>query len=78
MSEPVVYVGPGFRDSELTTFKIYTEMPERFAAHPIYKHLFVPPSRLSEARMEIAKKGTPRNVFYQKAIAEHQEKKGGK
>lgn len=75
---PVVYVGPGFRDSELSTYKIFEEMPAAYAEHPIYKHLFVPTDKLDAARKEIAQTGSLRHIFYQKAVAEHEEKKGGK
>ncbi len=74
---PMIYVGPGFRDTDLATFKIYADgIPAEYAGHPVYRPLFVPPAELNAARQEIKQKGTVRNVLYHRAIAEH-EKKGG-
>lgn len=74
---PMIYVGPGFRDTDLATFKIFADgIPAEYAGHPVYKHLFVPPSDLNAARQEIKQKGSLRNVLYHRAIAEH-NKKGG-
>lgn len=75
---PMIYVGPGYRDTDLATFKIYASgIPKEYVDHPIYKHLFVSPEDLDAARKEIREKGSLRNVFYCRAIEEH-EKKGGK
>lgn len=75
---PVIYVGPGSRDTDLTTFKIFADgIPENYVGNPTYELLFVSPEELDEVRREIAQNGTARNVLYQRAVAEH-EKKGGK
>ena len=75
---PVIYVGPGFRDTDLTTFKIFADgIPENYVGNPTYELLFVSPEELDEVRREIAQNGTARNVLYKRAVAEH-EKKGGK
>lgn len=74
---PMIYVGPGFRDTDLATFKIYTDgIPAEYDGHPVYRLLFVTPAELNAARQEIKQKGTVRNVLYHRAIAEH-NKKGG-
>lgn len=74
---PMIYVGPGFRDTDLATFKIYADgIPAEYDGHPVYRLLFVTPAELNAARQEIKQKGTVRNVLYHRAIAEH-NKKGG-
>lgn len=75
--QSVIYVGPQFKDGEMRTFKFYREIPARFAEDPVYKHLFVPPDKLVEAREQIARKGTALNIFYQQAVAAHQKEEGG-
>ena len=52
---PVIYVGPGFRDTDLTTFKIFADgIPENYVGNPTYELLFVSPEELDEVRREIA------------------------
>lgn len=71
---PVVYVGPGFRDSILSTFAIFAEgIPAEFKDDPVYKHLFVSPDKLNEARAEVGRKGTALNTFYKKALEQHEK-----
>ena len=37
---PVIYVGPGFRDTDLTTFKIFADgIPENYVGNPTYELL---------------------------------------
>ena len=55
---PVIYVGPGFRDTDLTTFKIFADgIPENYVGNPTYELLFVSPEELDEVRREIAQNG---------------------
>lgn len=50
---PVIYVGPGFRDTDLTTFKIFADgIPENYVGNPTYELLFVSPEELDEVRRE--------------------------
>ena len=73
---PLVYVGPGFRNSRLSTFGLFADgVPEKFQG-TIYEKLFVPVNKLNAARREIAESGTALHVFYKQAIDEHA--KGGK
>lgn len=78
-AEPVIYVGPGFRDSLLNTYAIFADgIPAEYKDDPTYKHLFVTTAKLNEARELVKKKGSSLNIMFQKAIAEHEAKKGGK
>lgn len=73
---PVVYVGPGFRDSRLATFAIFADgVPAEYKG-TIYEKLFVKPEHLNEARKAIGTTGTALHTFYMMADEEH--KKGGK
>lgn len=75
---PMIYVGPGYRDTQLSTFNIFADgIPETYRDHPIYQHLFVPPEKLNEARAEVKSKGSMLHVFYQQAVEDHEKKKGG-
>lgn len=66
---PMIYVGPGARNSILSTFAIFADgIPAEFANDDILKHLFVTPDKLNEARQAVGKKGTALNTFYQKAV----------
>lgn len=66
---PVIYVGPGARNSILSTYAIFADgIPAEFANDDILKHLFVTPDKLNEARQAVGKKGTALNTFYQKAV----------
>lgn len=78
-NKPVVYVGPGFRDSRLSTYAIFADgIPDEYKDNPTYKHLFVTPDKLNEARQLTKKKGSALNTMFQAAVKEHEEKKGGK
>ncbi len=71
---PVIYVGPGFRDSILSTFTIFAEgIPAEYENDPVMKHLFVSPEKLNAARAEVGRKGTALNTFYQKALEQHEK-----
>lgn len=68
---PLVYVGPGFRNSRLSTFGLFADgVPDEFSG-TIYEKLFVPVERLNEARQEVATSGSALNVFYKQALVEH-------
>lgn len=70
---PLVYVGPGFRNSRLATFGIFADgIPQEFQG-TIFAKLFVPAARLNEARAAIAKKGTAMHEFYQQAVEAHKK-----
>lgn len=71
-STPLVYVGPGFRDSILSTFAIFAAgIPAQYADDPVFKHLFVSPERLNEVRAEVGRKGSALNIFFNKALEQH-------
>lgn len=75
-SEPLVYVGPGFRDSLLSTYGIFADgVPKEFRG-TIYEKLFVPASKLDAARALLKQKGSYLSVFFAQALKEHVEKKG--
>ncbi len=75
-AEPVVYVGPAFRDSILSAFKVYRDgIPAEFAGDVVYRHLFVPVSELNQAMEDVKTKGTLLHTFYEKAVAAHSSKK---
>ena len=76
---PMVYVGPPVKGTILhSTFIVFAEgIPEEYRTHPTFKHLFVPPGRLDQARKEIGKAGSLRNTYYKRAVEETNEK-GGK
>ncbi|SHK45176.1 hypothetical protein [Megasphaera elsdenii] len=73
---PVIYIGPGFKDSRLNHGMIFAQgIPEPEANDDVLKHLFVTPSELNQAMNDVAIKGTALNTFYQEAV---KRKKGGK
>lgn len=75
-AEPLVYVGPGFRDSLLSTYGIFADgVPEEFKG-TVYEKLFVPASKLDAARALLKQKGSYLSVFFAQALKEHAEKKG--
>lgn len=75
-AEPLVYVGPGFRDSFLSTYGIFADgVPEEFKG-TIYEKLFVPASKLDAARALLKQKGSYLSVFFAQALKEHAAKKG--
>lgn len=70
---PLIYVGPGFRDTELSTYGIFADgVPTKYQG-TIYEKLFVLPKELNEARREIASIGSMLHTFYQQAVKEHQQ-----
>ncbi|WP_455048780.1 hypothetical protein [Mitsuokella sp.] len=72
---PLVYVGPGFKDSRLSTYGIFADgVPQEYKG-TIYEKLFVPAAKLNEARETIKKKGSYLRIFYEQAKAEHDAKK---
>ena len=76
VGEPLVYVGPGFRDSLLSTYGIFADgVPEQFKG-TVYEKLFVPASKLDAARALLKQKGSYLSVFFAQALKEHAEKKG--
>lgn len=73
---PLIYCGPGFRNSRLSTFAIFADgVPDEYQG-TIYEKLFVKPEELNDARIQIGKTGTALNTFYMMAVEEHE--KGGK
>lgn len=71
----VIYVGPLVRGTILTPMTIFEDgIPKDYREHPTFKHLFVAPERLDQARREIGRKGSLRNTYYNRAIAESQKK----
>ena len=73
---PLVSVGPGFRDSLLSTYGIFADgVPEEFKG-TVYEKLFVPASKLDAARALLKQKGSYLSVFFAQALKEHAEKKG--
>lgn len=76
VEEPLVYIGPGFRDSLLSTYGIFADgVPKGFRG-TVYEKLFVPASKLDAARALLKQKGSYLSVFFAQALKEHAEKKG--
>lgn len=75
-STTVIYVGPPVKGTILhSTFIIFADgIPEEYRQHPTFKHLFVPPARLDQARREIGKTGSLRNTYYKRAVEETTKK----
>ena len=75
-STAVIYVGPPVKGAILhSTFIIFADgIPEDYRQHPTFKHLFVPPARLDQARREIGKTGSLRNTYYKRAVEETTKK----
>lgn len=75
--EPLVYVGPGFKDSLLSTYGIFADgVPEEFKG-TVYEKLFVPASKLDAARKLLKQKGSHLSVFFGQAVKEHDANKEG-
>lgn len=76
----VIYVGPPVKGTILhSTFIIFADgIPEDYKKHPTFKHLFVPPGRLDQARREIGKTGSLRNTYYKRAVEETTKKASDK
>lgn len=69
---PVVYIGPGFKDSLLSTYMVFADgTPAEFQQDPVLKHLFVPPEDLNRARAEVARQGSSLHIFYHEALKQH-------
>lgn len=76
-AEPLVYVGPGFKDSILSTYGIFADgVPEKFKG-TVYEKLFVPASKLDAARALLKQKGSYLSVFFGQAVKEHDANKEG-
>ena len=74
VAQPMIYVGPSFRGSDLSTYKVFAEgIPEAFKDDPIHAPLFVSPENLDAARAEVRETGSFLNVLYQKAVQKHEE-----
>ena len=74
-AQPMIYIGPGFRDSDLSTYKVFAEgIPDEFKNDPIHAPLFVAPEQLDAARAEVSVTGTQLNVLHQKAVQAHEER----
>ena len=74
-AQPMIYIGPGFRDSDLSTYKVFAEgIPDEFKNDSIYAPLFVSPEQLDAARVEVGETGARLNVLYQKAVQAHEER----
>ena len=76
----VIYVGPPVKGTILhSTFIIFADgIPEEYKQHPTFKHLFVPPERLDQARREIGNKGSLRSTYYKRAVEETTKKASDK
>ena len=74
--DPMVYVGPPIKGTILhSTFTIFLDgIPKEYRDHPTFKHLFVPPGRLDQARQEIGKTGSLRSIHYKRAVEETSKK----
>lgn len=73
---PVIYIGPGFRDSRLNHCMIFANgIPSPEADDDVLKHLFVAPNELNQALADVQTKGTALYTFYQAAVS---RRKGGK
>lgn len=65
-----IYVGPNIKGTFLRENTVYIDgVPEEYAKHKVYKHLFVPVEKLSEASEELKRKGSMLNTFYEQAKA---------
>ena len=78
-SATVIYVGPPVKGTLLhSTFLIFEDgVTQEYRNDLIFKHLFVPPERLDQARKEIGRTGSFRNIYYQRAFEATRNKKGG-
>lgn len=71
----VIYVGPSVRGTMLHTFAVFSDgVPAEYRGHPTLKHLFVVPEQLDEARAEIVRTGSLRNMCYKRASEEMKSK----
>lgn len=75
LAEKVIYVGPSIRGTMLHTFAVFSDgVPAEYREHPTFRHLFVALERLDEARAEIARTGSLRNMCYKRASEEMKSK----
>ena len=75
VAQPMIYIGPSIRSSDLSTYKVFADgIPEAFRDDPIHAPLFVSPENLDAARAEVKETGSFLNVMYRKAVREHEEK----
>ena len=76
VAQPMIYIGPSIRSSDLSTYKVFADgIPEAFKDDPIHARLFVSPENLDAARTEVGETGSLLNVLYQKAVQEHEEER---
>lgn len=73
-----VYVGPSLKNGVLIQYTVFRgEFPPHVAAlmekSPSLKHLMVPTTRLSQARKEVATKGSLLNLYASKVRKEIEE-----
>ena len=74
-AEKVIYVGPSVRGTMLHTFAVFSDgVPAEYREHQTFRHLFVVPEQLDEARAEIARTGSLRNTCYKRASEEMKSK----
>lgn len=74
VAQPMIYIGPSIRSSDLSTYKVFADgIPEAFKDDPIHAPLFVSPENLDVARAEAGETGSLLNVLYQKAVQKHEE-----
>lgn len=75
LAEKVIYVGPSVRGTILHTFAVFSDgVPAEYREHPTLRHLFVALEHLDEARAEIARTGSLRNMCYKRASEEMKSK----
>lgn len=75
LAEKVIYVGPSVRGTTLHTFTVFSDgVPAEYREHPTLRHLFVALEHLDEARAEIARTGSLRNVCCKRASEEMKSK----
>lgn len=75
LAEKVIYVGPPVRGTMLHTFAVFSDgVPAEYREHPTLRHLFVALEHLDEARAEIARTGSLRNMCCKRASEEMKSK----
>ena len=75
LAEKVIYVGPSVRGTMLHTFAVFSDgVPAEYREHPTLRHLFVALEHLDEARAEIARTGSLRNMCCKRASEEMKSK----
>lgn len=71
-SEKRIYIGPALSGRRLVPYTVYigglpAEANAIAAAHPWFEKLFVPVEDMKGKRAEIARKGTPLHLYYERA-----------